>query len=329
MTRVIFKSKSARQEFFSELLKSSSLKTWKNLYEHNGIKRSVFSDYRSGKLSIPKQIYEKFLTNFSKRDREYFSKRTKIVEDNWGQIIGGKKAYEINKDKFDEGRKKGILAMADLRKGFGFDPDDIELNNELAYFIGLLIGDGFTNKYGSHYLTQFVGHKQEKKYYENIICEFVKRRFNLIPRIKEPNEGNFIRVNIYSKDLFVLLTKKFNVPHGRKSRTVKIPKRILESDKEILLPFLAGIYDAEGCVFFDKRKKYSKPYPRIDLHMVNQRILVQIKRILDKENISCSFANFSNDNSRILIYGEKNIKDFLSKIPIKNPKHLIKLRDFI
>ena len=329
MTRMIFKSKSSRKDFFLKLLKLSSSKNWKTLYENNKINRSVWSDYRSGRLSIPQEIYQRFLVYFNKRDIEYFSKKINVMEDNWGKIKGGKKTYFRHKILFNEGRKKGLIALSKIRKNSDFDFTQIELDRELSYFIGLLIGDGFVNKYNSSYLIQFIGHKKELEYYRDIICEYVKSKFNLNPIIKESNEGNFIRVNIYSKSLFNLLTKEFDIPPGRKSHIVLIPPKILNSEKEIIFSLLAGIYDAEGCVFIDKREKYSKPYPRIDLHMINQKILNQIKEIFDREGINCSFANISNDNSRILIYGEKNIKNFLEKIPIKNPKHLLKIKDFL
>ena len=59
--------------------------------------------------------------------------------------------------------------------------------------------------------------------------------------------------------------------------------------------------------------------------MLNIGILNQIKSILDGEGIVCSFANMGSKNCRILVYGEKNLRDFMSKIPIRNPKHLEKI----
>lgn len=328
MVRIFFKSKGVRKEFFEKLFRESSFKTWKNLYEFYKIPRSVFDCYKNGKISIHKELYEKLSIYFSNKDREYFSKRIKLVEDNWGKVKGGNKAYAKNKEIFDTGRKKGMLKILKIREGKNFDYNEINLDKDLAYFIGLLIGDGFLNEYSRHYLIQFIGHKNhELDYYKNVVCPYFNKKFNLNPIIKESKIGNFIRVNIYSKNLFDLLTKKFNFPKGRKSHTITIPPKILISEKEILLSCIAGIYDAEGCIFFDKRKTYSKPYPRIDLHMLNLAILNQIKKILDEEGIICSIANSSNDNSRILVYGEKNVRIFLKKIHIKNPKHINKLKE--
>ncbi len=165
------------------------------------------------------------------------------------------------------------------------------------------------------------------QYYREIISPYVTQAFDLIPIIKESKHGNFIRVNIYSKSLFELLTKKIGIPAGRKSHIVLIPQSILSKEKNIVLACVAGIYDAECCIFMDKRINYSKPYPRIDLHMCNMAILNQIKEILFSEGVISSFSCLGTQNARLLIYGESNVKKFLNKVPLKNPKHLNKLKE--
>ena len=42
--------------------------------------------------------------------------------------------------------------------------------------------------------------------YRDIILPYIQKAFDLTAVIKESKEGNFIRVNIYSKSLFELLT---------------------------------------------------------------------------------------------------------------------------
>ena len=326
--RVLFESHIQRKKFFNLILKKSSLGTWKELYTLVKIPRQVFDLYKSGKLTLSLERYNSLSKFLNKNEINNFSRKIKLVDENWGRIKGGLENYKKHKDILAEGRKKGLLKLLKSRHENYRKFENFEIDKNLSYFIGLLIGDGFTNKYGGYYLIQFVGHKDhELNYYKEIICPYVKETFNLNPIIKESKEGNFFRVNIYSKGLFNLLTKEIGIPKGRKSHIILIPPKILASQKEILLSCIAGIYDAEGCIFFDKRKAYSKPYPRIDLHMLNLPILNQIKKILDDEGIISSVSNILTDNSRILVYGEKNVKNFLKKIHIKNPKHLNKLKE--
>jgi len=315
-------------EFFNLVLKKSNLKSFKQLSDLGGVKRQTWDRYRSGKTSIPNNLFNILIGYLNSSERKYFLEKSKILDPNWGRIKGGKEAYKRNKLAFVKGRIKGMQEILRNKPLFSFDYKGIDLDESLAHIIGLWIGDGFSNKYLRYYLTQFVGHKTELKYYREIVCNYLKEKLGLNPIIKEYERKNFIRINIYSKAFFDLITKKFNLSPGRKSLTVLIPEVIRNSKRKILLSCIAGIYDAEGCVFFDKRKNYSKPYPRIDIHMLNLGILEQIKEALDEEGIVCSFANIGNKNSRVLVYGERNIKKFLEKVPIKNPKLTDKLKAY-
>ncbi|MBI2110424.1 hypothetical protein HYT51_01435 [Candidatus Woesearchaeota archaeon] len=317
MNRVIFIDDDSRKSFFDEIRYAYKFDSWKSLYCELHIAKSVFEKYKSGKLTIPYSLYSKMASHLE--NKEVFSSFINILKANWGNIKGGKTTYAKHKEIFDQGRRKAIEAIKE--KALTFDIN-MPLSEDLAYFLGLFIGDGFTNKYGNHYMFQFIGHKQELGFYKNEVVPIAKRLFNLVPNIKEDNIGNFIRVDYYSSCLFRLTTERFKIERGRKSKTVLVPKEILKSDRKFLHSFIAGLYDAESCVFFDRRKKYTKPYPRIDLHMNNLDILNQIKNALDEDSI---VSNVFVKNSRLLIYGEENIRKFLSEIPIKNPKHLDKL----
>lgn len=322
--RVIFKFESDRRLFFNKILKRSHLKSWKLFYLYHKIPRQTFDLYKSGKSTIPNNFYERLIKYLNKNEIKNFTSKIDFIDENWGRIKGGKENYKRNKKVFDVGRILGLSKLLKMNFKNSFDINKVVLDTKLAYFVGLWMGDGFTNKYKSHYLTQFVGHKEhELEYYKNVVCSYLIQTFNLDPFIKESSSGNFFRVNIYSKNLFNLLVKKLKLPPGKKSRIVLIPSQIMQAKKEILLSCVAGIYDAEGNVFFDKRGSYSKPYPRISLHMNNPGILNQIKIILEKEKIVMSLTN---NQTMLLVYSERNIKNFLDRIPIQNPKLLNKLK---
>ena len=97
---------------------------------------------------------------------------------------------------------------------------------------------------------------------------------------------------------------------------------------EIVKSFIRGLYDAEACVFVDKRTNYLEHYPRIDLHMCNLNLLKQVYNILNKIGIKCSLVNLK-DNYRVLIYGKEQVGKFIKEIGFSNPKHLEKIRGLI
>ena len=319
--RIMFKSPKERNLFFKEILKSSNLKNWKELSEKFKINRNVLADYRSGRLTIPQEMYKKTSSLFENNSQQYFNDKTSLLQENWGQKKGGKNAYLKNKIFFDKGREKAIRIKKEQVHRFDIS---LPLNNKLAYFIGLLIGDGFTNKYSRYYLTQFIGHlAHELDFYKKIISPLSKELFDIIPQIKEYKKINTLRANFYSKDLFLLITQRFKIPRGRKSSFVLIPQEILDSQKEVILSCVAGIYDAEGSLYYDRRESYGEPYPILELHMSNPELMKQISKILNRFNL----FHYTRNSERIYFYGKKKIKNFLKDIPILNPKILKKIKN--
>jgi len=320
--RTFFNSSKIRDLFFTEIFKSFKLKSWIQLSRILGVNRNILTDYRFGRLTLPKSKYERLISKLEKNKADFFNKNISCREGNLGSIQGGKVAYLKNKEAFDKGREKAIKIRREKVKRFDIN---LPLCENLSYFLGLFIGDGFTNKYCRYYLTQFVGHfPKEVLYYKEIISKISKELFDIIPQIKKIKDVNAIRVNLYSKDLFLLITKRFKIPKGRKSLIVSIPERILKSEEKIILSFIAGIYDAEGSFYTDKRSSYKKPYPILELHMHGLEMIRQISEIFDKIDIK----HYVRANSRIYIYGHTNLKDFLKHVKLKNPKIIDKIKGY-
>jgi len=321
--RIIFISNVERELFFNKILEAHQLSSLKKLRALFFIPKSTLELYKNGKRTIPYNLYLNLSKPLAKADKILFNKAIRILDSNWGSIMGGKTTYTRHKEIFDNGRKKAINIMQ--KKADSFDIF-MPLNHELAYFLGLFIGDGFTNKYRSHYIIQFTGDKRyELSFYKNLISNYSMNLFNLTPLIQEDKHGNFLRFNLYSKQLFKMITQRFNISAGRKSRTVLIPREILSSNPKNIFAFLRGLYDAEGCVFFDKRLVYNKPYVRIELHMCNLLLLKQVYNLLKNFGINSTLGT-SKDNLRVTIYTEEMVKKFINKIGFSNPKQLEKLK---
>jgi len=322
--RIIFNSNEIRILFFEKSFNSFNFKNWKELRKSFNISRSALESYRTGKLTLPGELYEKLSNLLDEKIKSFFADNIKFLDSGWGRIKAGKITYSTHKNIFEAGRNKAIgIRRLQVHK---FDIN-LDLGLKLAYFLGLFIGDGFTNKYQGYYLVQFTGDKKEEQFYKSVVSDYCKDLFNLIPKIKDDKYANAIRVNIYSKNLFELITQRFNISAGAKSRTILIPREIIDSKPEIIKSFLRGLYDAEGCVFFDKRGKYLKPYPRIELHMCNLAFLKQVSIILTKFGIH-NVVGTSKGNLRVTIWGFEEVKKFAKEIGFMNPKQLKKLRGF-
>lgn len=322
--RAVFKSKEIRYLFFQKVMASFDSARIADFRLKFNIPKSTFELYRNGNLTLPEELYLKLSANLQKSELEFFKKHTEYFDSNWGRIKAGKSTYSQHKSIFDGGRIKAIEAIRNRAAKFDIN---LPLTSELAYFMGLFIGDGFTNKYKSGYIVQFTGEKKEEQFYKTLISDYCKKLFDISPKIRYDNFCNAIRVNLYSRDLFNLITQRFKISAGRKSRTVLIPEEISKAKPAITKACLRGLYDAEGCIFFDKRDSYKNPYPRIELHMCNLELLHQVFNFLDKFGIK-SKLGISEKNLRVTIWGFDEVRKFVREIGFSNPKQLEKLRNF-
>jgi len=202
----------------------------------------------------------------------------------------------------------------------------MQLNVRLCEFIGALIGDGFHNMYqAGHYVIQFTGDlRLDYAYYNQTIMPSARILFdNINPYIIR--KGNTLRINFMSKRLFCMLKNRFRIPQGKKAYSVRIPEEILNSNDRLLIyATIRGIFDTDGCIYFDERLCYKKPYPRITLQISNKGLFHQLKEILKKD-----FTLYASARTKrkfyIEIYGHQQLDKWLSLIGFSNPRHLDKI----
>lgn len=207
---------------------------------------------------------------------------------------------------------------------------DLELSTELCEFVGAFIGDGFTGRYGSNYLTQFTGDaRYEWDYLKYSLAPIAQKLFNIDASLRAV--GNTLRMNFRSRSLYLLLTERFQIPLGRKNLTVRIPEEIIEGGQNFIIAALRGIADTEGTVFFDLRPIYDVPYPRIQICTTSSPLAKQIREILK----GMRFSIYTREDRRTEhpvfhteIYGLAQLQKWLREIGFSNKKHLDKIRRY-
>jgi hypothetical protein len=318
--RVFFRTKSIRDAFFSELKKKFG--AWANTTNHFSLYKSRMEKFRTGNYSLPYFQFMSFLECLDIKNKAYFLNNVYYKEKNWGQIKAGNITYKKHKSIFDIGRKQATHKNSTKYK---FDLNT-PLTNELAEFIGAFIGDGFTNHYGRMHMVQFAGDSRyDSQYLENRLGSILRKLCpNVYISYRNIKNQNTIRMTIYAKELHILLTKRFGFPCGKKTYTVKIPDEILNSDKTKINSCIRGIFDTDGCVFFDKRESYSKPYLRICLNLANVDLIKQINNLLLEQDI---VSTVGSNSKRLQINGFNNCKLFIEKIGFSNDRHLSKIKN--
>ena len=119
------------------------------------------------------------------------------------------------------------------------------INEELAFFVGAIIGDGHLKR-SKFQITFEVSNKRLINYMRCICKKIFKRKFNIISvKIRKGKIPTF-NMLIDSKSIYSLLKEVFEIPPGKKSYIVKVPKHIIKGEKEIKIAFLQGIMATEG-----------------------------------------------------------------------------------
>ncbi len=205
----------------------------------------------------------------------------------------------------------------------------MKITPEIAELLGALAGDGFIGNYGKRkqqFIIQFAGHaKQDRKYLEYLAI--ILKKINPKIHIGYRFRGNAMWRTIYSKELFHILKEEFNFPVGKKGDYLQIPPKIKEKD-QLIRKFIRGVFDTDGCLYYDCRKAYKTPYPRIRLEIISQKLFKEIASYLSKH-----FKMYIRSNQRqgmqrtyiLEIYGHKQLKKWLKIIGFSNEKHTKKL----
>jgi intein/homing endonuclease len=119
------------------------------------------------------------------------------------------------------------------------------VDENFAFLVASIIGDGHIKK--SKFQIAF---ECTNPRLNNLLKKICKEKFNRefnIKKIKErPGKKPSSILRIDSKAICKLLEGPFEIPRGKKSHLVKVPKIIKESNKSIKIAFLKGILATEG-----------------------------------------------------------------------------------
>ncbi len=317
--RIGFFTPQLRVQFFESSKGALECLTWNALYQKFGIVKSNFEFYRAGKRLIPNWLFLRLLNSLPLDKHALFRSDTFSKPCGWGRKLGGQRTSILHPELIEQGRKQANKKRYKHPK-YNFNVSQA-LTPELCEFIGAFAGDGFTNCYGHVNIVDFAGHAiLDREYYDKTIIPIAKKLFS-IDTCGIYTRKNGLWVNFHSKRLFEMLTQRFKLPAGVKFDKVLIPQEILDSTPENITAVLRGMFDTDGCVFFDKRKVYKVPYLRICLTMKNPPILNQVVEQLAKLGVHGHLSRGRD----VHIISRDDIKKFLHVVGFSNPKHIHKV----
>jgi intein/homing endonuclease len=216
---------------------------------------------------------------------------------------------------------------------------EIKNKQETAELCGAIIGDGWIQ---SNEKSFFLAGDpiEDKEYYDNYIVPLIKRVLNFNVKSKNFSYWKVYGVSIHQKEIIKKLLN-FGLPKGKKVNVAEIPEWIKNSNKEVIFSFIGGLFDTDGCIFFEKDyTKYATEFnskyntkPRIRISSISNNLMTQTEELIKKVGFSCRsrrikrgwMNNRNNHDVYILeINKREEIKRFFELGISKNGKHITK-----
>ncbi|MEE9405953.1 MAG: LAGLIDADG family homing endonuclease [Candidatus Aenigmarchaeota archaeon] len=193
----------------------------------------------------------------------------------------------------------------------------MELNEKMAEFFGILVGDGnlFYSKKHRFYRVKISGDSEtDLAYHKYYVIPLIKNLFNLEPKMAFHKDFREVDSYFYSKEIVSKLKKKFNFPERKSDYSAKHIHILLKNDM-LKASFLRGFFDTDGTIY----KKYGN-YAQIGFRNHNFDILNEIFLILKSMGLNPSF----NRHGSVCIHRQKEIKEFFKLVGSSNPKHIVR-----
>ena len=124
----------------------------------------------------------------------------------------------------------------------------LKKNGDLAELIGVVLGDGHICIYPRTEELRVISNSNNPGFIERY-ARIMQNVFDKKPYVVPNPRQNSTKIGFYQK----FISKRLGVPTGaRKYAVIKVPSWILR-EKEYIVRYLRGLYEAEGSIHFHKR----------------------------------------------------------------------------
>jgi len=209
------------------------------------------------------------------------------------------------------------------------------LSEDLAYLVGVHIGDGTMNIYRKPRLVEYkqgiFGHAiNDKDFHLLVLLPLFEKLFNFRPKTRMNCHGCH-SIYFTSKAITTFFNKCLDLPLGKKSEVIDIPKFIQLAGPKYYLECIRGVFDTDFILSFKNKNKTVHNYPIIELKTSSSKLVVTISELLNDIGISNFTSKRLIDDPRfksitkqfvVTSSGRKNLKKWFELISSKNPSYL-------
>lgn len=319
--RLVFK-KGDQNKLLREFMVSENQKQSEVAIFFSIVPRS-FTDWLREKTKLPLSAYNKIPKQLRKKyipieniDQYWYAKK--------GSKLGYKKVIEkYGKLPKNEARRKASWLRWWNSKGRKTNKvigktkpfKKPEFSNELAEFVGAVLGDGGIQEYQ---ITISFNLKKDKEYSEYII-KLIKKLFGLEPEINIIKKSNVINVRISRKEITLIL-ESMGLKRGNKTKhQLGIPEWI-KKDITYSKYCVRGLIDTDGCVIVEKHKKSEQhSYPRLNFTNCSENLIDDVFEILKTLNLE---PKIRRDGKAVQVENLNKICHYFEVISSSNPRIL-------
>ena len=176
------------------------------------------------------------------------------------------------------------LSKYDIKRGIKL-PNKV--TSDLAYFCGLMAGDGHINTYSQktkNEVTCSGNPNDEKEFYDINIKNLFLKLFNYKINTKHfphKNNSGTYGFRLGSQAIANYLVEFIGLPRGNKSMKLKIPE-VFKENKDLIKNYIRGLSDTDFGLVLKKRHKKVEYYPVISLGAKSEKFLREIHNEIKK-----------------------------------------------
>lgn len=188
------------------------------------------------------------------------------------------------------------------------------LSEDLAEFIGIMLGDGTVSK--NHIAVTL--HALDDRSYSTHVILLVKHLFGVDPKVYDRKNRKAIAITVARKRLVEYLIH-MGLPSGDKNKNgAKVPDWIL-GNEQYAKACMRGLFDTDGTVFDHRYKSKSRlyVYKKISFSSASEQLRNDVHLMLQSFGItSC------HSGTNVRIDSRASFEQYYKTVGFHNPKHL-------
>ncbi|VVB98625.1 DNA polymerase [uncultured archaeon] len=202
----------------------------------------------------------------------------------------------------------------------------------LAEFVGVLLGDGSIGIYGcrargrlkKHYRVKITLNSEDDKDYADYLVDLIRRVFAINPIIRKRPGERALDIFIFNRSVVRRLLR-MGLKRAPKWNRASVPKKFLVH--RLASHVLRGYLDTDGCITIANNNGIR--YPRIEMKISPYQMQGQLVSALKSLGFEPRVYAIGRGKVRVVLPGMKNLEKWHRNIGFSNKKNSMRAESFM